>query len=70
VIRLNKLKKGVAGNMEDNMKIIVVATAGRIEIVVEGERTEDAYTLALSKPQATELALNILNTIYKTGAKL
>jgi len=31
--------------MEDNMKIIVVATAGRIEIVVEGERTEDAYTL-------------------------
>ena len=56
--------------MEDYMKIIVVATAGGIEIVVEGERTEDAYTLALSKPQATELALNILNTIYKTGAKL
>jgi hypothetical protein len=60
----------MAGNMEDNMKIIVVATAGGIEIVVEGERTEDAYILALSKPQATELALNILNTIYKTGAKL
>jgi hypothetical protein len=60
----------MAGNMEDNMKIIVVATAGGIEIVVEGERIEDAYTLALSKPQATELALSILNTIYKTGAKL
>ena len=60
----------MAGDMEDNMKIIVVATAGGIEIVVEGERTEDAYILALSKPQATELALNILNTIYKTGAKL
>ncbi len=56
--------------MEDNMKIIVVATAGGIEIVVEGERIEDAYTLTLSKPQATELALDILNTIYKTGAKL
>ena len=56
--------------MEDNMKIIVVATAGGIEIVVEGEKVEDAYTLALSKPQATELPLNILNTMYKTGAKL
>lgn len=57
--------------MEDNKKkIIVVATAGGIEIVVEGERIEDVYTLALSKPQATELALNILNTIYKTGTKL
>ena len=43
--------------MEDNMKIIVAATAGGIEIVVEGEKVEDAYTLALSKPQATELAL-------------
>jgi hypothetical protein len=60
----------MAGNMEDNMKIIVVATAGGIEIVVEGEKVEDAYMLALSKPQATELALNILNTMYKTGAKL
>ncbi len=70
MIRLNKLKKRMAGNMEDNMKIIVVATAGGIEIVVEDERIEDAYILALSKPQATELALNILNTMYKTGAKL
>ena len=60
----------MAGNIENNMKIIVVATAGGIEIVVEGEKVEDAYTLALSKPQVTELALNILNTIYKTGAKL
>ena len=30
--------------MEDNMKIIVVATAGGIEIVVEGEKVEAAYT--------------------------
>ncbi len=29
----------MAGNMEDNMKIIVVATAGGIEIVVEGEKS-------------------------------
>ncbi|MFQ5688601.1 MAG: hypothetical protein ACE5GV_18310 [Candidatus Scalindua sp.] len=57
--------------MEDNKKkIIVVARAGGIEIVVESTRIEDAYTLVLSKPRATELALNILNTIYKTGAKL
>ena len=56
--------------MKDNKEIIVVATAGGIEIVVEGEKIEDVYTLALPKPQATELALNILNTIYKTGAKL
>jgi hypothetical protein len=60
----------MASNMEDNMKIIVVATAGGTEIVVEGEKVEDAYTLALSKPQAAELALNILNTMYKTWAKL
>jgi hypothetical protein len=32
----------MAGNMEDNIKIIVVATAGGVEIVVEGERVEDA----------------------------
>jgi hypothetical protein len=56
--------------MEDNKKIIVVATAGGIEIVVEGEKDEDVYELPLSKPQAIELALNILNTIYKTGTKL
>ncbi len=56
--------------MEDNKKIIVVATASGIEIVVEGEKDEDVYELPLSKPQAIELALNILNTIYKTGAKL
>jgi hypothetical protein len=60
----------MAGNMEDNKKIIVVATASGIEIVVEGEKDEDVYELPLSKPQAIELALNILNTIYKTGAKL
>jgi hypothetical protein len=37
----------MAGNMEDNMKIIVVATVGGIEIVLEGEKVEDAYTVAL-----------------------
>ena len=39
--------------MEDNKQIIVVVTAGGIEIIVEDERIEDTYTLALSKPQAT-----------------
>ena len=34
----------MAGNLEDNMKIIVVATPGGIEFVVEGEKVEDAYT--------------------------
>lgn len=56
--------------MEEKRNIIVVANAGGIEIVVEGEEDEDVYKLPLSKPQATELALNILNTIYKTGTKL
>jgi len=59
----------MTGNMEDNKKIIVVAKAGGIEIVVEGEKDEDVYKLPLSKTQAIELALNILNTIYKTGTK-
>ena len=52
-------------------KIIVVAKAGGIEIVVEGKEDEDVYALTLSKHQAIELALSILNTIYnKTGTKL
>ncbi len=55
--------------MEEKKKFVVVAKAGGIEIVVEGEEDEDNYELLLSKPQAIELALNILNTIYKTGAK-
>mgnify|MGYP000498253771 CR=1 FL=1 len=60
----------MANNMEEQKKILVVAKAGGVEIIVEGEKDEDIYELALSKPQATELALNILNTIYKTGARL
>ena len=54
--------------MEEKKKIIVVAKAGAIEIVVEGEK--DDYELILSKPQAIHLALDILNTIYKTGEKI
>ena len=56
--------------MEEKKKIIVVAKAGGIEIVVEGEEDEDVYALTLSKRQAIELALSILNTVYKTGTKL
>jgi hypothetical protein len=56
--------------MEEKKKIIVVAKAGGIEIVVEGEEDEDVNALTLAKPQAIELALNILNTVYKTGTKI
>lgn len=49
-------------------KIVVVAKAEGIEIVVEGEN--DDYELLLSKQQAVELAMNILNTLYKTGTKM
>ncbi len=56
--------------MEEKKKIIVVAKAGGIEIVVEGEKDEDVYELPLSKPQAIHLALDILNTVYKTGEKI
>jgi hypothetical protein len=68
---LNSLaqKERMANNMEEKKKIIVVAKAGAIEIVVEGDKDEDVYELLLSKPQATNLALDILNTIYKTGEK-
>ena len=54
--------------MEEKKKVIVVAKAGAIEIVVEGEK--DDYELVLSKRQATKLALDILYTIYKTGEKI
>ena len=55
--------------MEEKKKIVVVAKVGGIEIIVEGEKDEDVYELTLSKPQAIYLALDILNTIYKTGGK-
>jgi hypothetical protein len=55
--------------MEENKKIVVVAKVGGIEIIVEGEKDEDVYELTLSKSQAIYLALDILNTIYKTGGK-
>ncbi|HDY68738.1 MAG TPA: hypothetical protein ENH85_13235 [Candidatus Scalindua sp.] len=44
--------------MEEKKKVVVVAKAGAIEIVVEGEK--DDYELILSKPQAIHLALDIL----------
>ncbi len=56
--------------MEENKKIIVVAKVGGIEIIVEGEKDEDVYELTLSKAQAIHLALDILNTIYKTGKRI
>ena len=58
----------MVNNMEEKKKVIVVAKAGTIEIIVEGEK--DDYELLLSKHQATKLALDILYTIYKTGEKL
>ncbi len=63
-------KERMVKNMEEKKKIIVVAKVGGIEIVVEGEKDEDVYELPLSKPQAIHLALDILNTVYKTGEKV
>jgi len=57
-------------NMEEKKKIVVVARTEGIEIIVEGEENTDDYELLLSKSQAMELAMNILNTLYKTGAKI
>lgn len=54
--------------MEEDKKIVVVARTEGVEIVVEGEN--DDYELMLSKPQAMELAMNILNTLYKMGIKM
>ncbi len=61
-------KERMANNMEEEKKVVVVAKAGAIEIIVEGEK--DDYELLLSKHQATKLALDILYTIYKTGEKI
>ncbi len=63
-------KERIVNNMEEKKRVIVVAKAGGIEIVVEGEKDEDVYELSLSKPQAIHLALDILNTVYKTGEKV
>lgn len=57
-------------SMEEKKKIIVVARIEGIEIIVEDEADADNYKLLLSKPQAMELAMNILNTLYKTGVKM
>ena len=56
--------------VEEKKKIVVVARTEGIEIIVEGEKDTDDYELLLSKSQAMELAMNILNTLYKTGAKI
>ncbi len=53
-------KGRMVNNMEEKKKVVVVAKAGAIEIVVEGEKDEDVYELPLSKPQAIHLALDIL----------
>jgi intracellular sulfur oxidation DsrE/DsrF family protein len=57
-------------NMEEKKKIVVVARTEGIEIIVEGEKDTDDYELLLSKSQAVELAMSILNTLYKTGVKI
>ena len=62
--------KGRMTHMEEKKKIVVVARAEGIEIIVEGEEDTDDYELLLSKSQAMELAMNILNTLYKTGIKM
>ena len=56
--------------MEEKKKIVVVARTECIEIIVEGEKDTDDYELLLSKTQAMELAMSILNTLYKTGIKM
>ena len=56
--------------MEEKKKIVVVARTEGIEIIVEGENDTDDYELLLSKSQAVELAMSILNTLYKTGVKI
>jgi hypothetical protein len=56
--------------MEDKKKIAVVAKTEGIEIIVEGENDNDDYELLLSKQQAMELAMNVLNTLYKMGIKM
>lgn len=56
--------------MDEKKKVIVVAKSEGIEIVVEGEKDDDNYEFVLSRQQATELAMSILNTLYKTGIKI
>lgn len=56
--------------MDEKKKIVVVARTEGIEIVVEGEKDTEDYELVLSKTQAMELAMNILNTLYKSGVKI
>ncbi len=56
--------------MEEKKKIVVVARTEGIEIIVEGEKDTDDYELFLSRSQAIEVAMNILNTLYKTGVKI
>lgn len=56
--------------MGEKRKIAVIAKTEGIEIVVEGEKDTDDYELLLSKSEAIELAMNILNTLYKSGVKI
>ncbi len=56
--------------MEEKRKIVVIAKTEGIGIFVEGEKDTNNYELLLSKPEAIELAMNILNTLYKSGVKI
>ncbi len=56
--------------MEENRKIVAVSKVGGIQIIVVREKVESCCDLILSKPEATELALDILNTLYKQGEKI
>ena len=56
--------------MEEKKKIVVVARAEGIEIVVEGEEDTDDYELVLSKTQAMELGMSIMTTLYKMSIKM
>jgi len=55
--------------MEKDERIDVIAKTEGIEIIIEKDAEAD-YKLLITKPQALELALNILNTLYKTGMKI
>jgi len=56
--------------MEEDRKIMAVSRVGGVQIVVVKEKNEGCCDLILSKPEATELALDILNTLYRQGEKI
>ncbi len=56
--------------MEEDRKVMAVSQVGGIQIVVVREKNESCCDLILSKPEAIELALDILNTLYRQGEKI